>query len=59
MSIIIQVIACRQGEAPSQYSVPLAEFVVRHSLFVTTETFNIFGPKGGVGVLNSIRKFTV
>ena len=26
----------KAGEAPSQYSVPLAEFVARHSLFVNT-----------------------
>ena len=31
----------KAGEVPSQYSVPLAEFVARHSLFVTIETFNI------------------
>ena len=39
----MQVIACRQGAAPSQYSAHLAEFVACRSLFVTTETFNISG----------------
>ena len=39
----LQVSACKQAEAPSQYYCAPGEFVARRPLFVTTGAFNISG----------------